>query len=99
VLHNQSRDPAHLVCAKAAIGYKRHRLQPELSHGPLPLHVDVRRFPAVGAEENEAVRSITKYSRHRAVLLAYMFPHSEEGFYAEKRKVATDTERCGSATG
>jgi hypothetical protein len=93
VLYNQSHDPAHLVCSKAAIGYKRHRLQPKLGHGPLPLHVDVRRFPAVGAEENEAVRSITKYGRRRAVLLAHVFPHSEERFYAEKRKVATEAER------
>ena len=93
VLHNQSRDPAPLVCSKAAISYKRHRLPPELGHGPLPLHMDVRRFPAVGTEENEAVRSLTKYGRHKAVLLAHMFPHSEERFYAEKRKVATEAER------
>jgi hypothetical protein len=93
VLHNKSRDTANLVCSKAAIGHKRHRLQPELGHVPLTLHMDVRRFPAVGAEENETVRSITKYGRHRAALLAHMFPHSEERFYAEKRKVATEAER------
>src|SRR5262249_59749936 len=79
-----------LVCAKAAIGHQRHRCQPELGHGPLPLHMDVRRFPAVGAEENETVRSIIQYGRHRAALLTHMFPHSEERFYAEKRKVATE---------
>ena len=55
VLLNQSRDPAHLRCTKATIGHERHRLQPELGHGPLPLHMDVRRFPAIGAEENETV--------------------------------------------
>jgi hypothetical protein len=93
VLHTKSRDTADLVCSKAAIGYKRHRLQPKLGHVPFPLHVDVRRFPAVGAEEDETVRSLTKYGRHRAVLLAHMFPHSEERFYAEKRKVATEAER------
>jgi hypothetical protein len=92
VLHNKSRDTANLVCSKAAIGHKRHRLQPELGHAPLTLHMDVQRFPAVGAEENETVRSITKYGRHRAALLAHMFPHSEERFYAEKRKVATKAE-------
>ena len=89
MLHNESRDTAYLVCAKAAIGYERHRLQPELSHGPLPLYVDVRRFPTVGAEENETVWSLTKYGRHRAALLVHMFLYSDERFYAEKRKVAT----------
>jgi hypothetical protein len=93
VLHNKSRDTANLVCSKAAIGHKRHRLQPELGHGPLPLHVDMRRFPAVGAEEDETVWSVTKYGRHRAAFLAHMFLHSEERFYAEKRKVATEAEQ------
>jgi hypothetical protein len=51
VLHNKSRDTANLVCSKAAIGHKRHRLQPELGHVPITLHMDVRRFPAVGAEK------------------------------------------------
>jgi hypothetical protein len=98
VLHNQSRDPAQLMCAKATIGYERYRLQPEFGHRPLPLHMDVRRFPTVGAEEDEIVRSITKYSRHRAALLAHMFLYSEERFYAEQKKVATkEAERCGSA--
>ena len=45
MLHNQSRDPAHLMCAKATIGHKRYRLQPEFGHRPLPLHMDVRRSP------------------------------------------------------
>jgi hypothetical protein len=97
VLYHKSRDTANLVCAKAAIGHERHRFQPELGHIPLPLHMDVRRFPAVGAEENETVRAITKYGRHKAALLAHMFPHSEERFYAEKRKVATEAERPSSA--
>jgi hypothetical protein len=92
MLHNKSRDPAQLVCAKAPIGHERHRFQPELGHGPLPLHVDVRRFPAVGAEENETVRSITKYGRRRAALLVHTFLSSEERLYAEKRKVATEAE-------
>ena len=85
MLHYKSRDPADLVCAKTTIGHERHRLQPEFGHGPLPLHMDVRRFSAVGAEENETVRSITKYGRHRATLLVHMFLYSEERFYAEKR--------------
>jgi hypothetical protein len=93
VLDHKSRDTAHLVCAKATIGHERHRLQPELGHRPLPLHMDVRWFPTVGAEENETVRSITKYGRHKAALLAHMLPHSEERFYAEKRQVATEAER------
>src|SRR5438094_3677816 len=53
VLHHQSRDTVDLVCSKATIGRERHRLQPELGHVPLTLHVDVGRFPAVGTEENE----------------------------------------------
>jgi hypothetical protein len=93
VLHNQSRDPAHLMCAKATIGHERYRLQPEFGHRPLPLHMDVRRFPTVGAEEDEIVRSITKYSRHRAALFAHIFPDSEERLYAEQKKVATDRSR------
>jgi hypothetical protein len=93
VLYHKSRDTAHLVCAKAPIGHERHRLQPELGHEPLPLHMDVRRFPAVRTEENETVRSITKYGRHKAALLAHMCPHSEERFYVEKSKVATEAER------
>ena len=97
MLHNQSRDPAHLVGSKAAIGYKRHRLQSELGYGPLTLHMDVRRFPAVGAEENATIRFIAQYGRHRAALLAHMFPHSEKRLYAEKSKVATEAERAGSA--
>ena len=98
MLHNQSRDTARIsVCSKAAIGYERHRLQPELGHGPLPLHGCAWRFPAVGAEENETVRSLTKYGRHRAALLAHMFLYSEERFYAEKKKVATEAERRASA--
>ena len=97
MLHNKSRDPAQLVYAKATIGHERHRFQPELGHVPLPLYVDVRRFPAVGAEENETIRSITKYGRHRAALLVHMFLYSEERFYAEKRKVATEAERRASA--
>ena len=90
MLHNQSRDPAHLMCAKATIGHERYWLQPKFGHRPLPLHMDVRWFPAVGAEEDETVRSITKYGRHRAALLAPMFRHSEERFYAEQKKVATE---------
>jgi hypothetical protein len=98
VLHHKSRDPTDLVCAKTAIGHECYRLQPELGHGPLPLHVDVRRFPAVGAEEDETVRSITKYSRHRAALLAHMFLHPEERLYAEQKKVANEeAERRASA--
>jgi hypothetical protein len=31
VLHHKSRDTANLVCSKAAIGHKRHRIQPELA--------------------------------------------------------------------
>ena len=97
MLHNQSRDPAHLMCAKATIGHERYRLQPEFGHRPFPLHMDMRRFPTVGAEEDETVRSITKYSRHRAALLAYMFLHSEERLYAEQKKAATEeAERCAS---
>ena len=92
MLHHKSRDPADLVCSKAAIGHECHRLQPELGHGPLTLHMDVRRFPVVGAEENEAIRSITKYGRHKPHFLARMFLHSEKRFYAEKRKVATEAE-------
>ena len=84
MVYNQSRDTTDLVCAKAAIGHERHRLQPELGHVPLTLHVDVRRFPAVGTEENETIRSITKYGRHRAAFLARMFLHSQKRFYAEK---------------
>jgi hypothetical protein len=90
VLHNQSRDPAHLMCAKATIGHERYQLQPEFGHRPFPLHMDVRRFATVGAEEDETVRSITKYSRHRAALLAYMFLYSEERLYAEQKKAATE---------
>jgi hypothetical protein len=90
VLHNKARDTAHLVCSKAAIGHERYRLQPELGHVSLTLHMDVRRFPTVGAEENEIVRSLTKYGRHRAALLVHMFLYSEERLYAEKRKVATE---------
>jgi hypothetical protein len=90
VLHNQSRDPAHLMCAKATIGHERYRLQPEFGHRPFPLHMDVRRFPTVGAEEDETVRSIAEYSRHRTALLAYMFLYSEERLYAEQKKVATE---------
>ena len=92
MLHHQSRDTVDLVCSKATIGRERHRLQPELGHVPLTLHVDVGRFPAVGTEENETIRSITKYGRHRAAFLAPMFLYSEEKFYAEKRKVATEAE-------
>ena len=90
MLHNQSRDPAHLMCAKATIGHERYRLQPAFGHRPFSLHMDVRRFPTVGAEEDETVRSITKYSRHRAALLAYMFLYSEERLYAEQKKAATE---------
>ena len=93
MLHNQSRDPAELVCSKATIGHKRHRFQPELGHVPLTLHVDVRWFPTVGTEENEAIRSITKYGRHSAAFLARMFLHSKKRFYAEQREVATKAER------
>ena len=90
MLYNKSRDPAELVCSKATIGHKRHRLQPELGHVPLTLHVDVRRFPTVGTEENATIRSLTKYGRHRAALPAHMFLHSEERLYVEQRKVATE---------
>jgi hypothetical protein len=83
MLHHQSCDPAELVCSKAAIGHECHRLQPELGHGPLPLHMDVRRFPAVGTEEDETIRSVTQYGRHRATFLARMFLHSKKRFYAE----------------
>ena len=93
MLHNKPCNTAELVCSKAPIDHECHRLQPELGHGPLPLHMDVRRFPAVGAEENETIRSITKDGRHRIAFLTHMFLHSEERFYAEKRKVATDAER------
>jgi hypothetical protein len=96
VLYNKSRDPAELVCSKATIGHERHWFQPELGHGPLPLHVDVRRFPTVGTEENETIWSLTKYGRHRAAFLARMFLHSKKRFYAEQREVATKAERLCS---
>jgi hypothetical protein len=48
MMHHQARDTAQLVCAKTAIGHECYWLQPELGHGPLPLHMDVRRFPTVG---------------------------------------------------
>src|SRR5215831_16502993 len=96
VLHNKPHDTADLVSSKATIDHEYHRLQPELGHGPLPLHMDVRRFPAVGAEENETVRALTKYSRHRAVLLVHMLLYSEERLYAEKSQVATAAERSAS---
>lgn len=53
MFYNKSRDTANLVCSKAAIGHKRHRLQPQLGHVPFTLHMDVRRLPAVRAKENE----------------------------------------------
>ena len=90
MLHHQSRDPAHFMCAKATIGHEHDRLQPEFRHRPLPLHMDVRRFSMVGAEEDETVRSIAKYRRHRAALLTHMFPYSKERLYAEQKKVATE---------
>ena len=95
MVHHQSRDPAHLVCAKAVISHERHRLQPKLGHVPLTLHMDVRRFSAVGTEENEAIRSIMKHGRHRATFLARIFLHSKKRFYAEQREVATKAERWG----
>jgi hypothetical protein len=55
--------------------------------------MDVRRFPAVRAEENATVRLITKSGRPKAALLAHMFLSSEGRFYAEKSKVATEAER------
>jgi hypothetical protein len=64
VLYNKSREPAELVCSKATIGQERHWFQPELGHGPLPLHVDVQRFPSVGTDENETIWSLTKNGRH-----------------------------------
>ena len=100
MLPNKSRNPAELVCAQAAIGHERHRFQPELGHGPLPLHVDVRRFATVGTEENETVRFLTKESRYRATFLARIFLHSKKRFYAEQREVATKAERsrCAAPT-
>jgi hypothetical protein len=86
VSHHKSRDTADLVCPKAMIDYECHRLQPELGHGPLPLHMDVRRFPAVGAEENEPIRSITKYGRHRATFLAHMFYTQRKDFTQKRAK-------------
>jgi len=99
VLHHKPRDTANLVYAKATIGHERNRLQPELGHLPLPLHMDVWRFPVVGAEQNETVRSIMKCGRHTTALLAHMWPHSEERFYAEKRNVATEAEPLGHHMG
>ena len=86
MLHHKSRDPAHLVCSKATIGHEHHRLQPELGHGPLTLHVDVRRFPTVGTEENETMRSLTKYGRHRAAFLARMFYTRRKAFTQNREK-------------
>ena len=55
-----------------------------------------RRIAWCGAEENETVRALTKYSRHRAVLLVHMLLYSEERLYAEKSQVATAAERSAS---
>jgi hypothetical protein len=93
VLYNKSCDPADLVCSKAPVGHKRRLLQPELGYGLLTLHVDVRRFPTVGTEENETIWSLAKYGRHRAAFLARMFLYSKKRFYAEQREVATKAER------
>jgi hypothetical protein len=57
MLYHQSCDPAELVCSKAAIGHECHRLQPELGHGPLPLHMDVRRFPVACAPQLGAAQN------------------------------------------
>jgi hypothetical protein len=92
MMHNQSRDTAYLVCTKTAIGHECYWLQPELGHGPLPLHMDMRRFSAVGTEEDEIVRSLTKYGRHRAIFPRAVIAPQEERFYAEKSKVATEAE-------
>jgi hypothetical protein len=50
------------------------------------LHVDVRRFSTVGTEENETIRSITKYSGHRAAFLARVF-------YTRRKDFTQNTEK------
>ena len=87
MLYNQSCEPADLMGSKATIGHERHRLQPEFGHIPLTLCVNVWRFPTVGTEENETIRSITQYGRHRATFLARMF------LYSLEEKILRGTER------
>jgi hypothetical protein len=90
MLHNKPHDPTDLALSEAAIGYKRHRIEPELGHLPLTLHVDVRRFSTVGTEEeNETVRSIPMHGGHMAVYRAHMILYSRTTFYGEKRQGAT----------
>jgi hypothetical protein len=69
VLDHKTRDTAKLVRSEATIGHKCYRFQPELSHLPITLHVDMRGFSAIRAEKDETVGTNLENSGHKALSL------------------------------
>src|SRR5439155_13420283 len=50
-------DPSQLVCCKPMVPREHQRVQPELAGTPLSFYVDVRRFVAIEAGEEEPIWS------------------------------------------
>ena len=96
MLPDQPHDPTDLVRSEATIGHERNWIEPAFGHRPLPCHADVRRFAAVGTEENETVRSIPKHSGHNAVYLAMRVVVLKKEILRRKEKGSYKAERHAS---
>jgi hypothetical protein len=84
VLSHKTRDTAEFTRSEAAIGHERHRFQPELSHLPITLHVNMRWFSAIRTEKDETVGTNLENRGHRALSLTCRFLNLHPLFYAER---------------
>ena len=89
MLSYKTCDPAEFMRSEAAIGHKRHRFQPELSHLPITLHVNMRWFSAIRTEKDETVGGNLENRGHRALSLTCRFLNLHPLFYAERLERAT----------
>jgi hypothetical protein len=97
VLSHKPRDTVDLVRSEATIGHKRHRFQPELSHLPVALHVDMRWFSAVRTKKDETVGTNLEHRGHRALSLTCRFLNNLHPlFYAERLERATLLPNAGA---
>src|SRR5579862_9574046 len=79
VLLNESLNSPKLRACKATAPLQSHRIEPELSLGFLPLHVDVRRFVSIRRVEEQPVRSGSKNCRQRSSSVHGRRPRSTPG--------------------
>jgi hypothetical protein len=64
MLDDEPRDCVQFVSCESSIFRKCNWPEPELGNLSISLYMNVRRFLAIGTEEDEAVWSVDQYRRH-----------------------------------